>query len=111
MIQLRGLDQCPDLPTQRGCLGRVHRVDVCVLIKQLLQPRDIAVRLGTRHRRHKMINDRGMCPALGLSAFARIVDQERIDQRHEPIAASVPQDADMPRFLPGSHSRLPCLPT
>ena len=29
-----------------------------------------------------MINDRGMRPALGLSSFARIVDQEGIDQRH-----------------------------
>ena len=48
MIQLRGLDQCPDLTPQRGCLGGVHRVDVGVFIKQLLQPRDVAVGLGTR---------------------------------------------------------------
>ena len=26
------------------------------------------------------------------------------------MAASVAQDADMPTFLPGNHSRLPCLP-
>ena len=80
MIELRGGDQRPNLPAQRRRLGGIHRVDLCILVEQLLQPGDVAVTFGTCHRWHKMINDRGVCPALGLSAFAGIVDQERIDQ-------------------------------
>ena len=81
MVQFRRLDECPDLTAQCGCFGRIHRIGLCVLIEQLLEPRDVAICLRPRHRRHKMINDRGMRAALGLGSLAWIVDQERIDQR------------------------------
>ena len=81
MFQLGGLDQRPDLPAQGRHLGRVHGQHVAVLVEQLLQPGDVAVRLGPGHRRHQVVDDRGVGPALGLGALAGIVDQERIDQR------------------------------
>ena len=81
-MQLGGLDQGPDLPLQGRRLGRVHHRDVAVLVQQLLQPGDVAVGLGPGHRRHQVIDDRGVGPALGLGALAGIVDQERVDQRH-----------------------------
>src|SRR4249920_3773896 len=80
MIKLGSLNERPDLTTQRGRLRGVHGIDLRVLVEQLFQPSDIAVGLSTSHGWHQMINDRGMCPALGLSSFAGIVDQERIDQ-------------------------------
>ena len=112
VVQLGGLDQGPDLAAQRRHLGRVHRRDVAVLVEQLLQPGDVAVRLGPRHRRHQVVDDRRVRAALGLRALAGVVDQEGVDQRHRADAPRrCRSEADMPRFLPGSHSRLPCLPT
>ena len=81
MVELRGLDQGPDLTAQRRCLRRVHGFDVSVLVEQLLQPRDVAVRLRPGHRWHQVVDDRRVRPSLGLSALPGIVDQERIDQR------------------------------
>ena len=57
-----------------------------------------------------MIDDhRGGAP-LGLAALAGIVDDEGIEMRQRPSAASGQQDAESASALPGSHSRLPCLP-
>ena len=52
-----------------------------------------------------------MRAALGLGALPRIVDQERVDQRQVAERGVGPASADMPTVLPGSHSRLPCLPS
>ena len=81
MVELGGLDQRPDLRADGGQLGRVHRRDVGVLVEQLLQPGDVAVGLGAGHRRHQVVDQRGVRPPLGLRALARVVDQERVDQR------------------------------
>ena len=81
MIELRRLDQRPDLPLQGRRLGRVHGGDVAGLIQQLLEPSDVAVGLGPRHRRHEVIDNGGVRPAFGLGAFPGIVDQEGIDER------------------------------
>ena len=64
-----------------GQLAGVERGDVGVLVEQLLQPRDVAVGLGARHRRDEVVDQHGVRPALGLGALTGIVDQERIDQR------------------------------
>ena len=111
VVHLGGLDQRPDLRPDRRQLGRVHRRDHRVLVEKLLQLGDVAVRLGPGHRRDQVIDDGGVRPALGLGALAGVVDQERVDQRHRPDARRrCRRHADMPTFLPGSHSRLPCLP-
>ena len=52
-----------------------------VLVEQLLEPRDVAVALGAGHRRDQVVDERGVRAALGLGALARVVDQERVDQR------------------------------
>ena len=82
---LRGLDQRPDLRPDRRELGRVHRRDVGVLVEQLLRAaRCRRTTLGARHRRDQVVDDRGVRTALGLRPLARVVDQERVDQRHVP---------------------------
>ena len=82
LVHVRGLHEGPDLRAGGRELGRVHRGDVAVLVEQLLEPGDVAVRLRARHRRHQVVDDRGMRAALGLRALTRIVDEERVDQRH-----------------------------
>lgn len=53
-VEFGGLDESPDLRPDRGKLRRIHRGDVGVLVEELLQPGDVAVRLGACHRGHKM---------------------------------------------------------
>ena len=52
-----------------------------MLVHQLLEFREVAVGIGAGHRRHQVVDDRGVGPALGLGALAGIVDDERVDQR------------------------------
>ena len=80
-MHLGSLHQLPDLAADRRQLRRVHRGDVAVLVEQLLEAGDVAVRLGARHRRHQVVDDRGVRAALGLRPLAGVVDQERVDQR------------------------------
>ena len=80
-MHVRGLHEGPDLRADGRQLGRVHRGDVAVLVEQLLEPRDVAVRLRAGHGRHQVVDDRGVRAALGLRALARVVDEERVDQR------------------------------
>ncbi len=80
-VQLGGLHQRPDLAPDGGQLRRVHRRDVGVLVQQLFQPGDVAVGLRAGHRRHQVVDDGGVGAPLGLRPLARVVDQERVDQR------------------------------
>ena len=81
VVELGGLDQGPDLGPDGGQLGRVQRRDLRVLVHQLFQARDVAVALGAGHGRDQVTDQRGVGPALGLGALARVVDQERVDER------------------------------
>ncbi len=81
VVHLRGAHQRPDLLADRGQLARVQRGDVGVLVEQLLQTRDVAVAFGARHRRDEVVDERGVRAPFGLGALARVVDQERVDQR------------------------------
>ena len=81
VVHLRRPHQRPDLLADGGQLAGVERRDVGVLVEQLLEPGDVAVALGPRHRRDQVVDQDGVRAALGLGALARVVDQERVDQR------------------------------
>jgi hypothetical protein len=81
VVELGGLDEGPDLGADRRELRRVHRADLGVLVEELLQARDVAVGVRAGHRRHEVVDEGGVDAALGLGALARVVDQERVDQR------------------------------
>ena len=80
VVEFRRLEQRPDLRTHRGKLRRVHRRDLRVLVEKLFEPGDVAVALGTRHRRDEVVDDRRVRAPLGLRALAGVVHEERIDQ-------------------------------
>ncbi len=75
------LDQVPDLLLQQGQLGRVEHLDLVVLVHQLGQLRQRAVGVGGGHRRCQVVDDHRVRAALGLRAFARVVEDERVEQR------------------------------
>ena len=81
VVQFGGLDQFPDLGPQHGQLGRVEGADRGVLVEQLLQLGQVAVGVGAGHRRDQVVDDGGVPAPLGLGALARVVDDERVDQR------------------------------
>ena len=72
------LDNLPDLLAQHRQLLRVHSLSAGVLVHQLLAAGDVAVAVGSRHGGHEMVDDDGVTAALGLSALARVVDDERV---------------------------------
>ena len=109
-VHLGGVHEGPDLGPDGRQLGRVHGGDVGVLVEQLLEPGDVAVRLGPRHRRDEVVDDRGVRASLGLRALARVVDEERVDERQVADRGVGSQAAERAAFLPGSHSIEPCLP-
>ena len=81
VVQFGGLDQFPDLGPQHRQLDRVEGADRRVLIQQLLQLGQVAVGVGAGHRRDQVVDDGGVPAPLGLGALARVVDDERVDQR------------------------------
>ncbi|CAM5485148.1 hypothetical protein SBADM41S_05495 [Streptomyces badius] len=60
VVELRRLDQRPDLGADRRKLRRVHRRDLGVLVEELLQTRDVAVAVGAGHRRYEVVDQGGV---------------------------------------------------
>ncbi len=81
-VELGFLDQIPDLLLQQRQLVRVQQLHLIVLVHQLGQLRQRAVAVGGGHRRRQVVDDHRVAAALGLRAFARIVDDEGVEQRH-----------------------------
>lgn len=81
MVELRGLDEGPDLGADGRELCRVHGGDLGVLVQELFEAGDVTVAVGAGHRRHQVVHQGGVHTALGLGALAGVVDQERVDQR------------------------------
>ena len=81
VVHLRRPHQRPDLLPDGGQLAGVERGDVGVLVEQLFEAGDVAVGFGAGHRRDEVVDQHGVGAALGLGALARVVDQERVDQR------------------------------
>ena len=80
-VQFGRGDDLPDLRAQRRDLGRVERLDRGVLVEQLLQLGELAVRVGAGHRRDHVVDDGRVRTPFGLRALAGVVDDERVDQR------------------------------
>ena len=81
-LQVGALDRVPDLHGERRQLGGVEHVQPRVLVEQRLELRHLVVGVRAHHRRHEVVDDHGMHAALGLDALARVVDDERVDERH-----------------------------
>lgn len=81
LVELGRLDEGPDLRAHDGQLGRVQRLDRGVLVQELFELGQVAVRVRAGHRRHHVVDDDGVATALGLGPLARVVDDERVDQR------------------------------
>ena len=80
-LQVRALDRVPDLHRERGQLGRIEHVEPRVLVEQRLELGHLVVGVRAHHRRHEVVDDHGVHAALGLHALARVVDDERVDER------------------------------
>jgi hypothetical protein len=79
VVQVRGLDQRPDLGPQGGQLVRVERGDRGVLVKQLLELGHLTVSVGACHGRHQVVDDHRVRAPFGLGPLPRVVDYERVD--------------------------------
>ena len=109
--RLARLDRRPDARRERGQLGRVEHLQARVLVEQRLELGQLVVGVGAHHRRHEVVDDRGVRAALGLHALAGVVDDERVDERQRRRARRRARTrADSASILPGSHSSVPCLP-
>jgi hypothetical protein len=76
------LHQIPDLRLQQRQLPRIEHLDLVILIHQLTQLRQQAVRVGRRHGRGQMIDNHRMPATLRLRPLARVIDDERVKERH-----------------------------
>ena len=82
-----------------------------VFVDQRFQVLQRAIGFGAGQRRRQMIDDHRRGAALGLGALAGIVDDEGIELGQGAEGDfGVAFGARAPLALPGSHSRLPCLP-
>ena len=79
-MQLGLLRHFPDLGFQRGQFGRIQGLALVMFVHQLLQPGDVAVGVSGGHRGYQVVNNGGVGAALGLGAFAGVVDDERVEQ-------------------------------
>ena len=80
-VQFGLLHHFPNLAFQQRQLGRIQGLALVMFIQQLLEFGDVAIAVGGGHRRDEVVNNRGVGAALGLSAFARIVDDKGIKER------------------------------
>ena len=68
---------------QPGALG-IERQGLAVFVQLALELLQRSVGFGARHRRHQVVDDDGLGAALGLRAFAGVVDDEGVEVRQGP---------------------------
>ena len=73
------LDDFPYLLAQHGEFLGIHALRAGVLVHELLAAGDVAVAIGGGHGGDKVVDDDGVGAALCLSAFAGVVDDERVE--------------------------------
>ena len=81
VVHLGRPHQGPDLLADGGQLAGIERGNGGVLVEQLFESCDVAVGFGAGHRRDEVVDQGGVGAPFGLRALARVVDQERVDQR------------------------------
>ena len=81
-VQPLSFGERDDLASQVVPAAFVDAGSHVIFIDESLELGQRSVHLGAGHRRHQMIDDNRGTPSFCLTAFARIVDDERIDQRH-----------------------------
>ena len=79
VVEAGGPAQRQDLLGQQPQPARIHSRGLVVFVDQLLQIAQRAVALGAGHRRGQVVDDHRLGSALGLGAFAGIVDDERVE--------------------------------
>ena len=67
---------------QRRQLGRVEAWTWAYVVEELLEAGQLVVGVGPGHRGQQVVDDHGVGPALGLGPLARVVDDERVQERH-----------------------------
>ncbi|KPY85984.1 primosome assembly protein PriA [Pseudomonas syringae pv. spinaceae] len=75
-------DQFENVPLQLAGPARIEQLRLIELVGEQLQIAQRAVGFGTGQRRHQVIDDHRLRAAFGLSALARVIDDERIDIGH-----------------------------
>src|SRR3712207_5380990 len=63
-------------------LRRVERLELVVLVEELLQAGEVVVGLCAGHRRDQVVHHRGVRPPLGLGPLAGVVHYERVEERN-----------------------------
>jgi hypothetical protein len=81
VLQLCLLNQLPDLLLDDWQLRRIQLLERVVLVHEIVQRRQRAIRVRVGHRRHQVVDDHGVAAPLRLTPFTGIVDDERIDER------------------------------
>ena len=76
--------QRQDVFGQHGGAFRIEVRGQRILVDQRFQPCQVVMQLGTGHWRRQVIDDDGAGAALGLDAFAGIVDDKGIEMRQRP---------------------------
>ena len=80
-LQVGRLDGGPDPRGERRELAGVEHLQARVLVEQRLEVGELVVRLGAHHGRHEVVDDDRVRPPLRLDALARVVHDERVDER------------------------------
>ena len=84
LIEAGLLAQLHDVVLEDLEAAGVEVLGFVIFIDQLLEIAQRPVAFGARQRRRQMIDDHGAHAALGLGAFAGVVDDERIDVGQRP---------------------------
>ena len=74
-------EQVPHLLPHGGDLRRVERLDLGVLVEELLEAGELVVGVGARERGHEVVDDHRVGAPLGLRPLAGVVHDERVEER------------------------------
>ena len=83
-IQARGRCQRQDLAAQMVNPARINARGLEIFIHQRLKIAQRPIGFGPCQRWCQVVDDHRLRAPLGLRAFARVIDDERIDVRHRP---------------------------
>ena len=100
-----------DLVLEEAFAPPVETVGRGIFLDDAFQLGQRPVQAGGAERRRQVADGDGGQAPLGLHRLARIVDDEGIDHRQrDPAPPRASIRADSASALPGSHSRVPCVP-